>query len=84
MAVPHDSTGVDAQMPAVRGGLRRVVHRHRHFRLNRPMDPNSNAGVLFDLAGISCRQTLAQMLHGARISSFYVNQHFSCRSLCTR
>jgi hypothetical protein len=36
------------------------------------MDSNSNAGVLFDLAGIYCRQTLAQALRGARISSFFL------------
>ena len=59
MALPRHAPGVDAQMPDVRGGLCRVVHRRRHYRLNRPMDPNSDAGVLFDVAGISCRQTLA-------------------------
>jgi hypothetical protein len=36
------------------------------------MDTNSNAGVLFGIAGISCRQALAQALQGARICDFFL------------
>ena len=67
MALPRRPPGVDAQMPAVRGGLCRLVHRHRRFRLNCSMDPNSNAGALFDLADVSCCQILAQ----ARSRAFF-------------
>ena len=70
MALPHRPSGVDAQVPAMRGGVYRAVHRRRRFRLNRPMDPNFDAGVLFDVAGLSCRQTLAWALQGARIFGF--------------
>jgi hypothetical protein len=59
MALPRHPSGVDTQVPNVRGRLFRDVHRHRRFRLNRPMDPNFNAGVLSDLVGISCGKTLA-------------------------
>jgi len=70
MALPRHPPGVDSQMPAMRRSVCRVVHRHRRFRLNRSMDPDSNADVLLDLAGISCCQILAQAFQGARISSF--------------
>jgi hypothetical protein len=61
MAVPGHDAGVDAQMPAMRGGLFRAVYRHRRFRLNGAMDPNSYAGVLFELAWISRCQILARV-----------------------
>src|SRR5438445_12491877 len=62
MAVPRHLPGVDAQMPTMRGGVFRLVHRYRHYRLNRPMDPHSDAGVLLDRAGVSCCQTLARAI----------------------
>ena len=72
MADPRHPPGVDSQMPAVRGGLHRVVHRHRCYRLNRPMDPSSNAGVLSDVAGVPCRQALARAFQDARVSRWFL------------
>lgn len=71
MALPGHAPGIDAQMPALRGGLRRLLHRRRRFRLNRPMDPNSNAGVLSDVAGISCDPILAQARQVARMCGVF-------------
>jgi hypothetical protein len=34
------------------------------------MDTNSNAGALFELAGISCCQALAEAFYSARIFGF--------------
>ena len=58
MALPHRSPGVDAQMPDVRGGVCRAVHRHGRFHPDRPVDPDSDAGVLCGFTGISCCQIL--------------------------
>ena len=55
MALPRHAPAANAQMPALRRGLRRFVHRHWHYRLHGEMDSAFNAGVLFDLAFISCR-----------------------------
>ncbi len=67
MALPRHAPGADPQMPDMRGRLRRVVHRPGRFGLNRPMDPNRDAGVLSDIAGISRFQTLAAALQSERI-----------------
>jgi hypothetical protein len=54
MGVSHGFAGIDAEMPTVRGGLCRAVHRRWNFRLYRAMDSDFDAGNLFDFAGISC------------------------------
>jgi hypothetical protein len=60
MALSHRSIGADAQMPDVHSSLCRAIHRHWHQPLHRPMDPDFNAGILFEFAGISRHQILAQ------------------------
>ena len=68
MALPRHPAAVDPQMPDVRGGLRRTIHRPRHHRLSRAVDSNSDGGVLFELAGVPCSQTVAKSLqHSAEI-----------------
>ena len=71
MALPHGPPGVDAQMPTMRSRLRRPLHRRRHLRLNRSMDPDSNAGDLCNFTRIPCRQILSQALPGPKTINPY-------------
>src|SRR5207237_4479060 len=48
--------------------------RRGHFCLNRRMDPDSDAGVLLDLAVLSCCQTLASALAKASAAGRGVTQ----------
>ena len=53
MAVSGHGSGVDAQVPDMRGGVCCAVHGCGDFCHGREMDSDSYAGGLFGVAGIS-------------------------------
>ncbi len=59
MGFSRDGPRADAQVPVLRGGLHRFVHRRRRISHNGAMDSDPYAGVLPVLAGISRFPTLA-------------------------
>ena len=59
MALPRHAAGVDAQMPDVRGGLCRVVHRHGHQHVDRTLHSDTVAGFMSIHAALPRGEALA-------------------------
>jgi hypothetical protein len=72
MGIPRSAVGVDAEMSAVRGGVRCAIHRRGCFGFDRAVDSDSPGGALFDFASVSGCQILASSIHVARISLFFL------------